>query len=352
MPTEDIDDLFRDRLTGHVTPPAEGLWARLPAGTGKAAPAEPIQAVHLTPDHLFQRRLGSHATPPGRELWERLEDEHLRPRRHRAAAWWPRALAAAVALLLVAGSIGLWWGLPRRKVSDGRVVRQVRRADHPTQSGPAAGLAGSTAPARQLDQVRQTVAAGAPAVTPAQTKLITRTTRSRTFASTAPKDHRAILESAPRRAPGSNRPPAAAAGRLAHGTDGTPPVPNRTTAADERLQSSGAGPTVAATLPPLPPPTTTATAAGLARRGDLITVDVRNGADPGARPVLADDARRAGTTAAAPAESQRLGGRLLHQAGHLLRGERLNLAEVTGLAETLTLRATVAGRRLTKTIQL
>jgi hypothetical protein len=48
----------------------------------------------------------------------------------------------------------------------------------------------------------------------------------------------------------------------------------------------------------------------------------------------------------------RLGERLLQQANHLARGERLSLAEATGLPETVTVRATIAGRTLTKSIQL
>jgi hypothetical protein len=54
----------------------------------------------------------------------------------------------------------------------------------------------------------------------------------------------------------------------------------------------------------------------------------------------------------APSERRRLGGRLLQQAGNLVRGERVSLAEVTGLPENVTVRATVAGHSLTKSIQL
>ena len=56
--------------------------------------------------------------------------------------------------------------------------------------------------------------------------------------------------------------------------------------------------------------------------------------------------------AVAAGERRGLGNRLLQQAGHLVRGERLSLAEATGLPETLTLRATVAGRRIATSIRL
>ena len=73
---------------------------------------------------------------------------------------------------------------------------------------------------------------------------------------------------------------------------------------------------------------------------------------PALRPAQAVSAAVA-AAAAEPAEGRRrLGGRLLQQAGHLVRGERVSLAEITGLPENLTLQATVAGRSLTKTIQL
>jgi hypothetical protein len=90
-----------------------------------------------------------------------------------------------------------------------------------------------------------------------------------------------------------------------------------------------------------------APAPSLASAGEVITVDVRNGADPEARPTAAIR-----TALAEAATERRLGGRLLRQAGHLVRGERISLAEIAGLPETVTVEATVAGRKLTKSIQL
>ena len=58
------------------------------------------------------------------------------------------------------------------------------------------------------------------------------------------------------------------------------------------------------------------------------------------------------TAAAAPADRQRsLGGILLRQARNAVRGDRVSLAQA-GLPETVTVQAHVAGRTLTKVIQL
>jgi|SRR6476661_6440823 len=114
MRPEDIDDLFRSSLDDHSStpPPADALWARLqqtapePTAAPAAQPSN-LPAAEQRLDALFQSMLNSHRSPVSRELWERLEDEHLRPRKRRVAAWWPMAVAAVVALLLVAGGAGL-----------------------------------------------------------------------------------------------------------------------------------------------------------------------------------------------------------------------------------------------------
>ena len=138
MSTENTDDLFRRQLGSHETPPGDDLWARLQAGLDAAAlpgttPAPEPGAP--APDQLFQQKLNTHATPPPREIWERLEDEHLRPRKHRAAAWWPMAMAAAVALLLLAGGAGLWLSLPGGAGQASTVASQSK--DEQVDSGPA-----------------------------------------------------------------------------------------------------------------------------------------------------------------------------------------------------------------------
>jgi hypothetical protein len=88
----------------------------------------------------------------------------------------------------------------------------------------------------------------------------------------------------------------------------------------------------------------------VASASELITVDVRNGAAPVARPAKTFSSALA--EAAEPEARRGLGGRLLRQAGHLVRGERVSLAEATGLPENVTLRATIAGRSVSKSIQL
>jgi uncharacterized protein (AIM24 family) len=85
---------------------------------------------------------------------------------------------------------------------------------------------------------------------------------------------------------------------------------------------------------------------------EIIDVEVRRGAAPAtlAPPVVV--AVAVTETAPAPARRRlRLGG-LLRQADRLVHGESVNLAEVTNPAETVTLRARLGGRVLSKTIQL
>jgi hypothetical protein len=81
---------------------------------------------------------------------------------------------------------------------------------------------------------------------------------------------------------------------------------------------------------------------------EIIEVEVRRGAArPEATPVAV-----AVVAAAAPAPARRRGlrlGGLLRQADHLVHGE---LAEATGLPETVTLQAHLGGRLVSKTIQL
>jgi hypothetical protein len=95
MASDNLDDLFRQQLGQHATPPGADLQRRL---------AELAEAERL--DALFRTGLGSVASQPRRALWERLEDEHLRPqpqRRRRVVAWWQLSAAAVLLLTLLAG---------------------------------------------------------------------------------------------------------------------------------------------------------------------------------------------------------------------------------------------------------
>ena len=90
-----------------------------------------------------------------------------------------------------------------------------------------------------------------------------------------------------------------------------------------------------------------APAAASAAAVPVIEVDVRRGGSPPAAVAAA-----AATGADERPAGRRLLGGLLRQAGHLARGERMSLAEATGLPETLTLQANLGGHTLTRSIQL
>ena len=361
MLPENIDDLFRDKLDGHATPPGDALWARLQAEPN-AAP-EP-STEHL--DHLFRQRLDSHATAPGRAVWERLEDEHLRPRKRRAAGWWPMALAAVIALLLVAGGAGLWSGRRIGNGPGGAVASQQTRTAAPVVSAPvvASEQLDETELARAAATGSQSadspaLATAAPKTTGAlasQKNTLPRATRSSELASTAPKASRTAAGQSARRLLGTNRQPDAATenrSQVARTTARPASAPTLPSAADEpRLTPEPS--TIALAPKPVPTPeivrNVPVPAATLAAASELITVDVRNGSAAPARP--AKTSITALAEAVAPTERRGLGGRLLQQAGHLARGERVSLAEITGLPENVTLRATVAGRSISKSIRL
>ena len=358
MDNEDIDDLFRSQLGGHPTPPADDLWARLQAHTAAPDPAAgPIEPAAEQVDQLYQTHLGRHATPPRRELWERLEDEHLRPRKRRAAAWWPMAMAAAVALLLLAGGAGLWLGYPGSQHSNGTLATQASTQPAGSKDlvlAPAGPVAGETQ-AAEISAATVAAAGTAPdkgTLNPLQKNFTTQATALGLLPSSASKAVRlAVRQSAHPRRNASRQPDAAAASAsllaqarpLLHPAP-TTPLTSRPVPADEPA------PAVASTTPVMAPNAGAAAlpVPALATANSIIAVDVRSGAAP-RRPTLAS----AVAAATARASQQRgLGGRLLHQAGHLLRGERLSLSEVTSLPESLTVEASLAGRRVSKTIQL
>jgi hypothetical protein len=346
MLPDNIDDLFRQKLDGHATPPAPDLWARLSL---PAAEADPVDAT-------FQDGLRAHATPPRRELWERLEDEHLRPqqRRRRVVAWWQLSAAAVLLLMLVGGA--LWSGSWRQATTGGAVASHPeptaptgrQPALKPAISGaadaarqpqipvaaPALDLATSTAPA--APKKNQEIFSPQATATPASTSStpIASTTRPRRPA-TAPQ---ASTSHQPQRSQ-----PDAAMSTLAK-------LGGRKTPSGQSL-----APSSQPTTPAVTPPTHTNDApilalapAAPAATPEIIEVEVRRGA---ARPEAAPVAVVA-VADAAPAPARRRGlrlGGLLRQADHLVHGE---LAEATGLPETVTLQARLGGRLVSKTIQL
>ncbi|MBO2012567.1 hypothetical protein [Hymenobacter negativus] len=370
MHPDNLDDLFRGKLDGHETPPGDDLWARLqaqPAAEPAPSVPQPNAADAKRLDQLFQTRLNTHISPPARELWERLEDEHLRPRKRRAAAWWPMAIAAAIALLITAGGAGLWLGFPAGKTGRGNVAVQSGKGSSTTAvtSTPNATLhasikdasinkvaieaAQAATDARDTQEaIAATTATNTPENTvsaPIQKNAAGRATSALASASTASKARKFAERQSPRHPLGSTRQPDVAApspSLVAHTTPAVAPAPDRNTAADEPRLNPAPAPVIAQTNPNPAPEIVPA--------GTVITVDVRNGATPAARNIrttLSEVASAEETT-----ERRGLGGRLLQQAGHLVRGERLSLAEATGLPENMTLKANIAGRRVSKSIQL
>lgn len=128
--------------------------------------------------------------------------------------------------------------------------------------------------------------------------------------------------------------------------------PAPATPADEQRPAPQAAPVVAKTSQPTSAAEIVPAAAAIAATAstaEIITVDVRNGSAP--------EPRTGRATALASTHEdftgrRRLGGRLLQQAGNLVRGERVSLAEAAGLPENVTVQAVIGGRTITKSIQL
>jgi hypothetical protein len=359
MLPEDIDDLFRQKLDGHTTPPSDDLWARL------QLPADDKEPL----DTLFREGLNAHATPPRRELWERLEDEHLRPqpRKRRVAAWWQYSAAAVLLLMLLAGGAGLWragylspstgniaatksahqsgpsaYHTPQADTHAGQ-MNNINAKEHViAQAAPAINQPSAVASTTDFEKNKKYSSGQAttPAASTSSTPIAT-TTRPRRPA-TAPQvaaGHRTLGQQ-----------PDAAASRLA--SNG-----GRKTPTSQHLGSSQVAPATvvapathgdkadAPTLALAPSPAKTDPSF------DVIEVDVRRGPET-SRPVAP---AALAVTEVAPTPTRRphlrLGG-LLRQADRLVHGEGVNLAEATGLPETVTVHARLGGRLVSKTIQL
>lgn len=348
MLPDTIDDLFRQKLDGHATPPAPNLWARLAL---PQADADPVDAT-------FQEGLRAHATPPRRELWERLEDEHLRPqpRRRRVVAWWQYSAAAVLLLLLAGGALwsGNYWQAPisGQIASRDNGTGAAHPASRPATELPTAGTAdtNSRQPQAPVSAHSQDVASNSP-VAPKKNQEISSTeataprpsTSSTPIASTT-RPRRAAT--APKGSEGyqlKRSQPDAATGNLAkRGGRKTP-------------ASQSPTPSFQPTAPVVTPPTHTndgpilaLAPAASAATPEIIEVEVRRGAArPEAAPVVVMAVANA-TPVPTRRRGLRLGG-LLRQADHLVHGE---LAEATGLPETVTLQAHLGGRLVSKTIQL
>lgn len=345
LPSDNIDDLFRQKLDGHATPPAPDLWARLSL---PPADADPV-------DMAFQDGLRGHAPPPRRELWERLEDEHLRPqprRRRRVVAWWQLS-AAAVLLLMLVGS-ALWGGL-WRELGSGAV------ANHNGDNGPAAGTASagqattgssatSIAPMPETTASQpQNLATSQPAsaateknkeiFAPQATALRPSPSSTPIASTTRPRRPATTPRASTSRQPQRSRPDVATSTLAQPGGRKTPAGQS----SSHSLQLTNPVPTPATSDNKAP---ALAVAVASAAEPEIIEVEVRRG---GTRPTPAIIAV-ADNTPAAPTRRRglRLGG-LLRQADRLVHGE---LAEATSLPESVTLQARLGGRVVSKTIQL
>ncbi|HET9505285.1 MAG TPA: hypothetical protein VFO93_17205 [Hymenobacter sp.] len=352
LPSDNIDDLFRQKLDGHATPPAPDLWARL--ALPPAADADPVDAA-------FQDGLRGHATPPRRELWERLEDEHLRPqprRRRPVVAWWQLSAAAVLLFVLVGGALwgGLWRGPASGPVashhggnnpaagttSAGHATAGTSATEAVTGTAPMPESAGSQAQNLATNQPALTAAeknkeifapqATAPRPSPSSTPIAS-TTRPRRPA-TAP---RASTSLQPQRSQ-----PDVATGNLARpGGRKTPagqsPTTPQPTSPVPTISDNNA-PALAVATPPAAAP-------------EVIEVEVRRGGGHPAPAVVAVAAVEAAPMAPTRRRGLRLGG-LLRQADRLVHGESVNLAEATSLPESVTLQARLGGRVVSKTIQL
>jgi hypothetical protein len=347
---DNIDDLFRQKLDGHATPPAPDLWARLALPT---ADAEPVDAA-------FQAGLRGHATPPRRELWERLEDEHLRPqpRRRRVVAWWQLSAAAVLLLMLVGGA--LWSTRYGQGLKGGQVARRTSSPNRPTSAptpnlpAPGAASPSSMQPQNPAIAPSQDFAATSPADLSKKNQEISSTqatapqplTSSTPMATTTRPRRPATTPRTSSDQPAQRSQPDVAASTLArHGGRNTPTRQAPTTT----LPSTTPVPTPAP-REDVTPALAVATPAAAPAAAEIIEVEVRRG---GARPALAPVAVAVAVANAEPVaptrrRGLRLGG-LLRQADHLVHGE---LAEATGLPETVTLQARLGGRLVSKTIQL
>ncbi len=337
MPNE-LDDLFRQHLGGHATPPGDDLQRRL---------AELAEAERL--DALFRTGLAGHASQPRRAVWERLEDEHLHPRRprRRVVAWWQLSAAAVLLLSLLAGGL-LWRGnggpRPGSEVASRQPAREAAGPGGPAAPAtvPAAVTSSANFPTGKYTDNQSTEVRTAAATeknnkfSASQATALGHSSSSHPIATTTLADRAAKASQVAR----SNH-------RLRRPLD----------AATDGLASAGGRPTPAGqSAPPTVAPTTTPSPALLAHamtsEPEVVEVEVRRGPAPAsASPTVVLASAPAAETTTAPRRRLRLGS-LLRQADHLVHGEPVNLAEATGLAETVTVQARLGGRTLSRTIRL
>ncbi|MCR5890085.1 hypothetical protein LRS06_20365 [Hymenobacter sp. J193] len=270
-------------------------------------------------DKLFRQRLQGHAPTPPADLWSRLEAE-LQPEKKKRPMMWVYSMAAAIALLLV---VGAGW-LLRGPQSPTTGSETPLAATQTPASAPASVI---EAPAPEVSQEKMIVQA-TPSPAPAST-----TPEARSAAATRPQASAPALVAAASR-PARPRSAEASANPATKSSFTDVAVVRQPAAQPERTQAQPTPATSTNTFVASATP-----AASSAAPVGPIEVEVRRQAE---KPVA--------LAAAAPDRRPRLGG-ILRQVRNAVRGDQVSLADA-GLPETLTVQARVAGRTLSKTIQL
>ncbi|QNH63958.1 hypothetical protein [Hymenobacter sediminicola] len=275
-------------------------------------------------DKLFRDRLAEHAPTPPAYLWNQLEEE-LQPEKKRPVLWlW--AAAASVALLLVSGVLWLQLG---SSVPSGEGALATAPQQKTAQPG------ASAQPEKKSDAATETQA------TPLQT-LASTTSKEASAEAPAPSSRQPQDAHLPARQLAAAPVSESHSKRTVSKSLSNAPAPEVLATTLPKTQPERISELVEAPSAPRQLPATALTAAGPAAPTGPIEVEVRR-----------SDAETAVATAAHQADSgtrPRLG-QLLRLGRSAVRGDRVTLADA-GLPETVTVQARVAGRTLTKVIQL
>lgn len=270
-------------------------------------------------DKLFRDRLADHAPTPPAFVWEAIEAE-IQPRKRRPAMW---LAAAAVALLTLLG--GAWWVLVG---GSGSPAGRPEMAAAPSRSARTAPPRPTPTPTEANSEKNTLAQATPPAASPSSPTEAPATAPAAVVATTTPASEARSAGVQPDPAPASrriSRPRASALPQDVAQVDSRPTPP----AASLQPTAPELGPEPELNGP-APVPARTVAFTG------PIEVEVRNATET---PVPAT-----------PAHRPRLGA-LLRQARNVVQGEKVSLT-AAGLPETVTVQARLAGRTLTKVIQL
>ncbi|MFD2787189.1 hypothetical protein ACFSX6_17110 [Hymenobacter rubripertinctus] len=283
-------------------------------------------------DKLFRERLGGHAPTPPAFVWAEIEAEIQPAKRRRPAMW---LAAASVALLVLLGAAG-WLLTGGSDTSAGRVeLAAAKPARVPATSTPAAADAARNnstdqQPLLAAAEINDVAQATAEAAAPSGPSEATATVKASGPAALVATTVRAAASRS-----GGVQPGPTAARR--------PPANTAAVASNQPANAPALVTALAATAPDLPQPTP---APAFKRPAALptttvaftgpIEVEVRPAYEA---PEPAEPARRRGVLA------------VLRQVRNAVQGEPVSLT-AAGLPETVTVQARLAGRTLTKTIQL